>query len=103
MGGVKERERQLMRVKSLKRELNAEEAKMKENQERRQKEKAAKLSGPLQLSNYKYEPQEIEIKLSDELTGNLRNLAPEGSLLEDRFKSMQRRNMIEVRLKQKAV
>merc|ERR1711936_1096741 len=62
-----------------------------------------KLHGPIRLSNYKYEPQEIEIKLSDELTGNLRNLKQEGSLLEDRFKSMQRRNMIEVRVKQKTV
>ena len=47
--------------------------------------------------------QEIEIKLSDELTGNLRNIRQEGSLLEDRFKSMQRRNMVEVRVKQKTV
>merc|ERR1711972_488908 len=61
------------------------------------------MSGNIQMSNYKYEPQEIEIKLSEELTGNLRNLKPEGSLLEDRFKSMQRRNMIEVRVKQKTV
>merc|ERR1712083_821345 len=62
-----------------------------------------KLLGPQKLSNYKYEPQVIEIKLSDELTGNLRNLKQEGSLLEDRFKSMQRRNVIEVRVKQKTV
>merc|ERR1712083_751287 len=76
---------------------------MGENQERREKQKVEKMSGPIQLSNYKYEPQELELKLSDELTGNLRNLSPEGSLLEDRFKSMQRRNMIEVRVKQKTV
>ena len=57
----------------------------------------------MKLSNYDYQPQDIEIKLSDELTGNLRNLKPEGSLLEDRFKSMQRRNIIEVREKQKTV
>merc|ERR1712083_710658 len=62
-----------------------------------------KLLGPQKLSNYKYEPQVIEIKLSDELTGNLRNLKQEGSLLEDRFKSMQRRNVVEVRVKQKTV
>merc|ERR1712192_306004 len=73
------------------------------NQERREKQRVEKMSGPIQLSNYKYEPQELELKLSDELTGNLRNLSPEGSLLEDRFKSMQRRNMIEVRVKKKKV
>merc|ERR1719495_2101204 len=90
-------------VKSIKKELNKD---VKTTEERQEKKKAAdeeKKLGPVRLSNYKYEPQEIEIKLSDELTGNLRNLKQEGSLLEDRFKSMQRRNMIEVRVKQKTV
>merc|ERR1712088_755108 len=71
--------------------------KTQENQERREKQRVEKMSGPIQLSNYKYEPQELELKLSDELTGNLRNLSPEGSLLEDRFKSMQKRKKIEER------
>merc|ERR1711972_388255 len=78
----------------------------KTTEERQAKKKAAaeeKKLGPVRLSNYKYEPQEIEIKLSDELTGNLRNLKPEGSLLEDRYKSLQRRNIIETRVVQKAV
>merc|ERR1711953_367026 len=97
------REMEVVRVKSLKKELSKEDLKTQENQERREKQKVEKMSGPIQLSNYKYEPQELDLKLSDELTGNLRNLSPEGSLLEDRFKSMQRRNMIEVRVKQKTV
>merc|ERR1719489_525778 len=97
------REMEVMRVKSLQKELSKEDQKTQENQERREKQRVEKMSGPIQLSNYKYEPQELELKLSDELTGNLRNLSPEGSLLEDRFKSMQRRNMIEVRVKQKTV
>jgi len=100
---AKIREMEVMRVKSLKKELSKEDQRTQENQERREKQKVEKMSGPIQLSNYKYEPQELELKLSDELTGNLRNLSPEGSLLEDRFKSMQRRNMIEVRVKQKTV
>jgi nucleolar protein 53 len=93
----------MSRLKSIKRELKAEEALAAENEEKRKAAKEEKMSGPLKLSNYNYEPQEIEIKLSDELTGNLRNVEQEGSLLEDRFKSMQRRNMIEVRVKQKTV
>jgi len=103
MKEAKIREMEVMRVKSLKKELSKEDQKTQENQERKEKQKVEKMSGPIQLSNYKYEPQELELKLSDELTGNLRNLSPEGSLLEDRFKSMQRRNMIEVRVKQKTV
>merc|ERR1712154_519871 len=94
---------EISRLKSIKKELKSEEALAAENEEKRKVAKEEKMSGPLKLSNYNYEPQEIEIKLSDELTGNLRNLEQEGSLLEDRFKSMQRRNMIEVRVKQKTV
>merc|ERR1719193_905116 len=90
---AKIREMEVMRVKSLKKELSKEDQRTQENQERREKQRGEKMSGPIQLSNYKYEPQELELKLSDELTGNLRNLSPEGSLLEDRFKSMQRRKI----------
>jgi len=100
---TKLREMELMRTKSLTKELKKEEMRTEANQKRRAQEKLDKMGGSIQLSNYKYEPQEIEIKLSDELTGNLRNLKPEGSILEDRFKSLQRRNMIEVRVKQKTV
>jgi len=100
---LKIRETEMARVKSIKKELNAEELQTAENTEKRKEALEKKMSGPLKLSNYDYEPQDIEIKLSDELTGNLRNLKQEGSLLEDRFKSLQRRNMIEVRVKQKTV
>lgn len=100
---VKIREIEVARVKSIKKELKATEMKTQERQEKKKAAAEEKLHGPVRLSNYKYEPQEIEIKLSDELTGNLRNLKQEGSLLEDRFKSLQRRNMIEVRVKQKTV
>jgi len=100
---IKLNESEIHRLKSLKKELKEEEEKVVKNKERRAEKLQEKMSGPLPLSNYKFEPQEIELKLSDELTGNLRNLKPEGSLLEDRFKSMQKRNLIEVRVKQKTV
>lgn len=100
---VKTREIEISRIKSIKKQLKSDESKTLEKQEKKKAAAEEKLLGPVRLSNYKYEPQEIEIKLSDELTGNLRNLKQEGSLLEDRFKSLQRRNMIEVRVKQKVV
>jgi len=100
---LKIKEIEVSRLKSIKKELKSDEALAEENEEKRRIAKEEKMSGPLKLSNYDYEPLDIEIKLSDELTGNLRNLKQEGSLLEDRFKSMQRRNMIEVRVKQKTV
>ena len=100
---VRLRETEITRLKSIRKELNSEESRIKKNIEKKKIEAEQKLLGPQKLSNYKYEPQEIEIKLSDELTGNLRNLKQEGSLLEDRFKSMQRRNLVEGRVKQKTV
>merc|ERR1712129_323825 len=98
---LKIKEIEVSRLKSIKKELKSDEALATENEEKRRIAKEEKMSGPMKLSNYDYEPLDIEIKLSDELTGNLRNLKQEGSLLEDRFKSMQRRNMIEVRVKQR--
>ena len=100
---TKIRETEISRVKSINKKLKEDEEQVALNEAKRKEALEKKMSGPLQLSNYKYEPQEIEIKLSDELTGNLRNMKQEGSLLEDRFKSLQRRNMIEVRVKQKTI
>ena len=53
----------------------------------------ARRAQPAMLSGNKYEEPEVEIKLSGELTGNLRSLRPEGNLLEDRFKSLQKRSV----------
>uniref|UniRef100_H3C145 Ribosome biogenesis protein NOP53 n=1 Tax=Tetraodon nigroviridis TaxID=99883 RepID=H3C145_TETNG len=44
-----------------------------------------------------FQAQDLEVKLSDELAGSLRQLKPEGSVLTDRFKSLQKRNLIEPR------
>merc|ERR1719305_635008 len=63
--------------------------------------KQEKRSLPAVLSGVKYEEGEIPLKLGEELTGNLRSLKPEGNLLEDRFKSMQARNIFETRTKPK--
>ena len=100
---VRLRETEISRLKSIRKELNSAETKVAANISKKKVEAEQKLLGPQKLSNYKYEAPDLEIKLSDELTGNLRTLKQEGSLLEDRFKSMQRRNMVEVRVKQKTV
>merc|ERR1739845_342317 len=51
------RETEVTRIKSIRKELKSEEEKKAAAEE--------KLLGPARLSNYKYEPQELEIKLSD--------------------------------------
>ena len=45
----------------------------------------AKKFAPAKLSKHKYEEPEAELKLSDELSGNLRSMKPEGNLLADRL------------------
>lgn len=47
----------------------------------------------------KYEilDETLDVKLSDELTDSLRRLKPEGSLMRDRFRSLQQRGKIEAR------
>jgi len=89
------------RLKSIKKQLKAEEDQLKGNKARRVQRKANKLQQAAKLSNYKFEEADVDLKLSEELTGNLRNLKPEGNILTDRFKSMQKRNLIETRVKQK--
>ncbi|MEQ2288843.1 nucleolar protein, partial [Ameca splendens] len=45
----------------------------------------------------RFQAPDLDVQLSDELAGSLRQLKPEGSILKDRFKSLQKRNLIEPR------
>lgn len=38
------------------------------------------------LSKFKYEDPLMEVQLTEELSGSLRQLKPEGNLVKDRFK-----------------
>lgn len=38
------------------------------------------------LSKYKFQTEPMEVQLTEELAGSLRQLKPEGSLVKDRFK-----------------
>merc|ERR1712080_11963 len=100
---IKKEEQEVMRLKSIKKELKVGDEVTEERKRKKEEADVEKRKGAIQLSNYKFEDQDLEIKLSDELTGNLRNLKCEGSLLEDRFKSLQKRNVIETRVPQKIV
>ena len=74
-------------------------SKEKRDLEKKQKE----LYGQKRISSCKYEDAEIDLKLSDELTGSLISLKPEGNILMDRYKSFQKRNILESRNKAKFV
>lgn len=84
----------IYKLKLLNSQLAAKERKQKILREKRLKKKALKEAGTKTLSKVKFEPLEPDFKLSNELTGNLRNTEPANSLLKDRFKSLQKRNIV---------
>lgn len=83
--------------------IRSELAKERKEASQRAQEKAAKQEAkkfaPKKLGKTKVEVPDVELKLSEELVGNLRSVKPEGHLLEDRYRSMQMRNLIEPRAK----
>lgn len=91
------------RLKFLNQEIEAREKKLAKLQEKREKIRAIKEKEPKQLSKRKFEPLDQEFNLGEELSGSLRGVKPEGSILEDRYKSFQRRNIIEPTVRQRYV
>ena len=84
----------IYRLKFLDKQLTAKERKEKMLREKRLKKKLLKRMGTKTLSKVKFEPAEPDFKLTEELTGALRNSEPAGNLLNDRFKSLQQRNIV---------
>lgn len=74
-------------VKVMEEDLKALRVNKKEREEKKREE-------PHRLSKFTFEEEEIDINMPEEISGNLRNLAPQGSILADRYKSMQKRNII---------
>ena len=92
----------VFRLKSMKRMISAQEQRTRLRQAKKAEMKAEKRKTASRLSAHVYEEPEQELKLGEELTGDLRSLRPEGSLLEDRFKSLQKRNVIAPSCKNKS-
>ncbi|GAQ87400.1 nucleolar protein 53 [Klebsormidium nitens] len=58
-------------------------------------------AAPPRLGKHKFKPEPVHVLLSDELTGSLRNMKAYPALAKDRFKSLQRRGLIEPRVPSK--
>lgn len=74
-------------IKVMEKELSEQRAKKKEREEKKREE-------PHRLSKFAFEEEEVDINMPEEISGNLRNITPTGSILSDRYKSMQKRNII---------
>ena len=49
---------------------------------------------PGRLSKFAFEEEEIDVNLPEDITDSLRNLKTEGNMLKDRYKSLQKRNIV---------
>lgn len=113
----------LFSLRSIRREIRVGEEKQAARIVKRKEEKVAKLSKPAILGRCKYEELPVEVNMSDEIAGSLRGLKTEGmtltsyinctqiltvykcsgNVLIDRYKSLQRRNIIEPRIRHRTV
>ncbi|XP_038641968.1 ribosome biogenesis protein NOP53 [Scyliorhinus canicula] len=98
---ARQKQQDLFRLRSIKGEVNQLELKLEKRKVKRKAKQKAEANKPRRLGHLKYEDPDLEVKLSDELAGTLRVLKPEGSILSDRFKSLQKRNLIEARIRAK--
>ncbi|XP_073345078.1 ribosome biogenesis protein NOP53 isoform X2 [Pagrus major] len=92
-----DRQQQLFQLRSIKASIKQQDQKTKTRQQQRKDNQEAQKAQPRRLGKLKFQAQDMEVQLSDELAGSLRRLKPEGSVLKDRFKSLQKRNLIEPR------
>jgi nucleolar protein 53 len=90
-------------LKFLNQELEAMDKKHAKLREKREKIKAIKAKEPKHLSKNKFEPLDLEFNLGEDIKGNLRGIKPEGNILVDRYKSLQRRNIIEPTVMQRYI
>eukprot|EP00730_Choanoeca_flexa_P001230 TRINITY_DN10541_c0_g1_i2.p1 TRINITY_DN10541_c0_g1~~TRINITY_DN10541_c0_g1_i2.p1 ORF type:complete len:515 (+),score=124.74 TRINITY_DN10541_c0_g1_i2:206-1546(+) len=99
---AKQRKRQaqdLERVEALANEVTKHERRQARKAEAKRQSKAKRALNPRQLSKFRHTEAEVDFKTTDELVGSLRQLQPEGNLLKDRLRSMNRRNILEYRVK----
>ncbi|XP_021101675.1 glioma tumor suppressor candidate region gene 2 protein isoform X1 [Heterocephalus glaber] len=91
------RHQELFRLRGIKAQVAQRLADLARRREWRRLKRLAEDDKPRRLGRLKYQPPDIDVQLSSERSGSLRALKPEGNILRDRFKSFQRRNMIEPR------
>ncbi|XP_055992296.1 ribosome biogenesis protein NOP53 [Sorex fumeus] len=91
------RQQELFRLRGIKAQVAQWLANCARRREMRRQRRLAEAHKPRRLGRLKYQAPDIDVQLSSELCGSLRTLKPEGNILRDRFKSFQRRNMIEPR------
>uniref|UniRef100_A0A0R3S0L5 Ribosome biogenesis protein NOP53 n=1 Tax=Elaeophora elaphi TaxID=1147741 RepID=A0A0R3S0L5_9BILA len=84
-------------ARKLNKEISREIQKREEFTKIRKEHKLMKrFAGTQRLGRGKFEPCEKSVLLTEELPGSLRELKPQGSILTERLKSLQKRNMLSI-------
>ncbi|KAL7018486.1 hypothetical protein ACKWTF_010775 [Chironomus riparius] len=81
-------------LKMYKKQIKKNEEVLIERKEDRAVKQELKKKQPRRLARKKFEEEDIQVEDNPEDLGNLRKLKPLGSILVDRFKSMQKRNIL---------
>jgi len=100
---AKQRSHEFEKLSIIGKEISAREQELAERLAKKEhlQQKREKAGITHRIGHNKYEPMDMEVKLSNELFGDLRSLVPEGNLLEDRYDNMKRRNLVAPGVRQK--
>ncbi|XP_075462988.1 ribosome biogenesis protein NOP53 isoform X1 [Ascaphus truei] len=93
----RQKKQEVFQLRSIRSELKERQSELARRKEQRVEKQKAEATQPRRLGRLKYKELDTDVQLSEELAGSLRKLKPEGSILKDRFKSLQKRNLIEPR------
>ncbi|KAI8036185.1 ribosome biogenesis protein NOP53 [Drosophila gunungcola] len=91
---LKQQTADLIRIKSIRHELDDEEEDLNDLKKRRKQRAEKAKFEPKRLGRHKFEEPDLDVNLPEDLAGNLRNVKTESSLLKDRFHTLQRNNML---------
>lgn len=82
------------KIKQLREHVEKLEKNQQLSNEKRKKKLKLKKNKTKMLGPLKFEEPEVDFHMAQEIPGNLKNLKAEGNLLLDRFKSLQKRNVV---------
>lgn len=84
----------ICRIKSIRAEVKEEAEELNELKKRRKAAAERKKFETKRLGRHKFEEPDLDVNMPEDLAGNLRNVKTESNLLTDRFKLLQKRNML---------
>lgn len=98
---IMKRESGVFKLKKIVKEIKEAEKRSLERQKKKEQKMIDRMYYPHKLSQHKFQELDLPLNLSSEINGSLRKIITDGNLLEDRYKSLQKRNILEPRIKSK--